>query len=298
MPLNATEREKVQTAVNELAKKVKLEARMQTELRELFKIISVDFAALYSQTGAVPNAQTYAPDVRGIVSRQYRRVATAFTGSIVVFLREASKAEKEQIIKDLKLIADARLVTLDELIDELENNTTLKIGQFTAQRTDFDTASITRTTQKQLDKSVTKTRNILRDDLGREPTRQEIAAKASKDFRESSFNRVGTIAATTTQGAAEGIKQIEREEFLNVRNSFESVELGLGQIEPKDTWITQGDSFVRTSPFNHLAADFQERENGVFNVSGQQLKFPGDRSLGASAGNTINCRCSAVTVIE
>jgi hypothetical protein len=44
----------------------------------------------------------------------------------------------------------------------------------------------------------------------------------------------------------------------------------------------------------HAAADGQEQlAINPFLVGGEQLNRPGDTSLGASAGNVINCRCSA-----
>ena len=298
MPLNTTQAEQVRVATNELAKKVKLEVRMQRELRELFLNMSIDLAALYALTGSVPNAQIYSADVRGIVLRQYRRTAKAFSGSIVAFLKEASKNEEEKITQALTAIAIARGITLAALIKEIDNVTKVQINNFIIDRTEQDVASITRTNQKVLETSVAKAKVKLKDELEREPTRAEIAASSSKTFRQASFNRVGTIAATTTQGGAEGTKEIERAAFFGVRNGFDALEIGLAPMEPQEIWLTQGDSIVRTGAFNHLAADFQKKENGSFTVSGEKLKFPGDRSLGASAGNVINCRCSAVIVID
>lgn len=64
-------------------------------------------------------------------------------------------------------------------------------------------------------------------------------------------------------------------------------------------WITARDSRVRSpatgSKFDHQKADGQVRKVGKpFRVSGEKLLFPGDRSLGASAGNIVNCRCTVV----
>lgn len=66
-------------------------------------------------------------------------------------------------------------------------------------------------------------------------------------------------------------------------------------------WLTSRDSRVRTptksSPFDHRSADGQVVPiDQPFLVSGERLHYPGDRSLGASAGNVINCRCTVVGV--
>src|SRR5690606_17616229 len=46
-------------------------------------------------------------------------------------------------------------------------------------------------------------------------------------------------------------------------------------------------------PFDHHEVDIRKVDlEEAFEVSGEQLMFPGDSSLGASAGNLINCRCS------
>lgn len=55
------------------------------------------------------------------------------------------------------------------------------------------------------------------------------------------------------------------------------------------TWRSVGDSKTRPA---HRAADGQTVPyDRPFIVDGEQLMFPGDSSLGAKIGNTINCRC-------
>ena len=65
-------------------------------------------------------------------------------------------------------------------------------------------------------------------------------------------------------------------------------------------WVTRLDERVRGAPggkyassqFNHWEAHGQIVPIGTpFTVSGEQLRFPGDTTLGASVGNVINCRC-------
>lgn len=61
-------------------------------------------------------------------------------------------------------------------------------------------------------------------------------------------------------------------------------------------WIATRDDRTRTEeqgPFDHLAADGQKvAMDEPYVVSHERLMYPGDSSLGASPGNTIQCRCT------
>jgi len=64
-------------------------------------------------------------------------------------------------------------------------------------------------------------------------------------------------------------------------------------------WLTSEDSRVRhphgSQRWDHRSADGQIRKLGEpFIVTGELLLFPGDRSMGASIGNVINCRCTLI----
>lgn len=67
-------------------------------------------------------------------------------------------------------------------------------------------------------------------------------------------------------------------------------------IELQKVWLSTKDSRTRRPPeseFDHVHANGKKVDiNDSFEVSGEKLNFPGDSSLGASAGNTINCRCT------
>ena len=88
-----------------------------------------------------------------------------------------------------------------------------------------------------------------------------------------------------------------------VLNEFEGIEkekpndeerrkiFGIVQ-NPIKVWATVGDDFVRDE---HKEANKQKQPLiSPFIVGGELLMFPGDYSLGASAWNVCNCRCSAI----
>ena len=59
-------------------------------------------------------------------------------------------------------------------------------------------------------------------------------------------------------------------------------------------WISAADDRTRDgteSEFDHTSVESPIKMNDPFIVSSEELMYPGDDSMGASAGNIINCRC-------
>ena len=193
------------------------------------------------------------------------------------------------------MIATGRGVTLDALVSELSDSSVIARQSFITASVTRDVSLITQTNQKELASAAAKAEANLIESLGRQPTNREVGVQAARIFKNRGPNRSNTISATVTQKAAEGTKNIEKDTLLGVRNSIEARVQGLTDLDAKRIWGTVGDDLVRGS---HLAADFEEDEGGIFTVQGEQLRFPGDTSLGASASNVIKCRCGAIMVIE
>lgn len=118
--------------------------------------------------------------------------------------------------------------------------------------------------------------NAVNDPVAAEPD-NVAAAIAKKIGGISARGRAMTIARTETHNAA-NMAQFER-----AKSSAEIADLDV-MVE----WIATNDGRVRD---NHRHADGQKQPIGTpFNVGGDKMKYPGDRS-GGSAANTINCRC-------
>jgi len=182
-------------------------------------------------------------------------------------------------------------MSFDELVTTMENQVTVQEQEFFVANATQDAANITRTTQRDLDSSIIFGTLALIDRGIPNPTRSQVAKQSRKEFKRMSKSRPATISTTVTQKAAEGVKQIENDVFFGNRNRGAAVPL-----RKLEFWITRGDEKVRPA---HIAADDQEKGlDGVFTVGGEQLRFPGDTSLGATPKNVINCRCSAVLVID
>lgn len=118
---------------------------------------------------------------------------------------------------------------------------------------------------------------------------------AGEDFRK---------LATRVMGVYEGIldkgwqaRRIARTETMYALNAGTFEGYKQSQAVEDKIWVATRDQRVRGADpgdeFNHLAADGQRKKlDEPFEVSGERLMFPGDQSLGATAGNVINERCT------
>lgn len=102
-----------------------------------------------------------------------------------------------------------------------------------------------------------------------------------------------------SEGYLSNTVRIARTETTRVENS---AKMDVGEQGKKygynmwKRWISTDDERTRQA---HLDADGQEvPQDEPFVVDGEELMFPGDISLGASAANTINCRCTMVNFIK
>lgn len=106
------------------------------------------------------------------------------------------------------------------------------------------------------------------------------------------YEEIGTqIERTGITSARTRAHIISRTECHNAvsAGSFETAKLST-VIRMKD-WLFINDDRVRDNEdFDHTTVKRVEMEQ-AFSVSGEQMMFPGDSSLGASAGNIIMCRC-------
>jgi HK97 family phage portal protein len=133
-------------------------------------------------------------------------------------------------------------------------------------RAEFFSQSFNETTFNEL-------KNELQQSVDAGESRKQLVRRMSDKYDQISKGRANTITRTETlyaveSGKNEGYKQA-----------------GI----PIKIWVT---TFQNSRP-HHIEADGQEVPvDQAFDVGGESLKFPGDTSLGASAGNTVNCQCS------
>ena len=91
--------------------------------------------------------------------------------------------------------------------------------------------------------------------------------------------------------------RIARTETTAASNYAATVSSSVSGVLMDKVWISALDERTRQGTFNHLEMN-QKRVplDKPFNVSGQNLMFPGDPN--GSAGNVINCRCSVAQVVR
>ena len=315
MSLNRTKAELTQKAIKELAKKMKLEASMINKLNKLFDNIADDIELQLIASGGIPGASAYEREFAKILNEQYQDVQSQFTGEIMDYLdEEAHKLGTEhepKSIGDLGIVASAAGLTLIKLLQAMKQAIQTGLKAFRQQQVPSTAKGLVTTTQKDIEYALTKAsaniKNVLDNtdtdgnplpsdaSLSQHQIRRSLAKEAKQVFKQHTAARPKTIAVTETQKSAEATKDIERNVFAERRNAEVLKHMDKKVYTVDETWITVGDNVVR--PW-HLAADFQEKKDGVYVVKGQRLRYPGDATLGATADNVIGCRCSSISQID
>jgi len=99
-----------------------------------------------------------------------------------------------------------------------------------------------------------------------------------------------TIARTETLKALNAGRQEALDQLIENPNNDVRAE------DVVRAWDSTGDGKTRET---HASADGQVVGQGVpFTVGGYSMMYPGDTSLGAPAGETVNCRCYMAPEID
>jgi len=103
----------------------------------------------------------------------------------------------------------------------------------------------------------------------------QMAKRIHSIFDSATLGRAKTIARTEITGGSN----------YGILKGFEGADI------EKKIWITARDELVRTTPFDHTAAEGETVSiNDSFKMTGEMLDTPGDPT--GSAANVINCRCT------
>ncbi len=266
MALHDTQVKQEQQAVKDLVIKLSLERQMIIKLRKYFTTIADRFQNFYADTGIILDTTQFNEQLNQMMFEQYKNTSDKFKNQLL------NHGDVSKEIKDDQ-----------ELLDRIDTG----IQHYSVFSIQKSVTSIDKTNQNQVNKSV---RNVLIASAitGLVLSRKQIAQRAGISFKANAFARTNTIAMTETQKAAEGTKSIESHNLNSKKKDKEKPML--------KTWVAVLDEKTRGS---HAAADGQTViVTDPFIVQGENLMFPGDSDLGASAGNTINCRCASISHAE
>jgi len=243
--------------MQEFRDKLLLESQFSPKLRKLDNEIVKQFRSDMLR-GNITRPEIFQPEMQELLADHYEAVADKFEGRIV----DQAPSDEGLTAAEKALLAAALLLFI--------NSRSAVQSKFILSTTRKDMGTIARTVNEEF------------------PDQVERAVAGSAILAQRLRAREAAIVSLETQAMAEAVKVAE----FDVLAGKGPLSL---QRPPKTTfkeWVTVGDERVRPA---HVGADGQVRRiDELFRVGGQQLRFPGDTSFGASAGNVINCRCSAV----
>ena len=253
-------------ARRDLIRKMDLEAQIIRKLTTINNEIARKTIRVFDAGGLAFDVATMQKDFEELLNQHYHRTAGAFAGLL-------SKA----LPNDIKA-TDAEVTAIDEAL----------LVYFAARAVEQATI-ITKTNQRNINQSIADAAE-LRDDADKPFSRRDQAVFAGVGTLRKLKGRQQSIAITETQNAAETAKATEADVLAGRKPSVVAASGAPANIDKE--WVTVGDQNVRDS---HVLADSQTQDvSKPFTVEGQLLRYPGDTSLGATAANVINCRCSSV----
>jgi hypothetical protein len=272
--MNQTQAQRARSTAEDLAKKLSLEKKLDKEMRTFFSRISKAASFEYISTGNIINASDFQLELKELLAKHYRRVFREFSGS-------ADSISKSLFNRELKQDASQEVINSnrDEYIEQHSNEQSQIITETNQREIDaaFAAASVAALASVQ--------QRVDSGDISATIDNSEVARQAQASIKSRGDGRSGGIALTETQAPAEKSKEIEAAALAA------ALLLAGEPVNIKKVWVTVGDNRVRMS---HVLADGQVQNSGdPFIVQGQRLMQPGDTSLGATADNVINCRCSA-----
>jgi hypothetical protein len=268
MELKKTQKQKDKEIVDsDVKEKMRLELIFQKELRNLFVRINKENSQNIFANGSSISADKFKSEFESLLRKHYLRVQNSFFGRVSKTL-----IEEDQGLSDgeLALLISAFLFWRD-------NHAPKQAG------------IISNTNQRQINDSLSRARELLTEQE-QDINNRALALTSAAIFRRLYESRIENIATTETQSSSESTKLME-----SATLSGEDPKKILTPILPivsktMKMWKTVGDNLVRPI---HKAANNQRRElNKAFDVGGEQLMYPGDSSLGATAKNISHCRCS------
>lgn len=253
--------------------RLKAERQVEAELRREFSRVTRQYQREIRAAGQEGQAllEDHRDRLRLLLTAHYDRIRRRFKGTVLEDLRVTPASM--QSFNDL----------IDTAFDQWKRRTSFTVsGQIVI------TTRRNLVTAKELARAARE--------IGLPPmTNAELASTSGTILGRILGNRASTISVSETTNAAETAKLAEAQ-AANGEVPTIARGLGLQPTEPpapgtiEKQWDTMIDG--RERPAHNAANGQRVPLNTPFTVGGEQLSYPRDTSLGASASNVINCRCS------
>lgn len=255
-------------AANGYAQKLQLEKPFMKTMTSYFNDVTSDVNSYIKKYGHPPDVKDYQTELEKIINSQQIKAATAFSDS----LRNVYGYPVNN--------------------DIVQNKLTANIKGYAAQRAHLASHQVMSTSSDNIIAAFTKAHVDLV--LAGQPINNTNLAKYTTNNLKGGFNKqkVTTTITETATGAENGksLEYYTLADFGAVLDGF-----SLEKSDSQKVWIAVLDDHTRP---DHVDADSQTVEvDNAFDVGGEQLMIPCDDSLGASAGNICNCRCSAEIIL-
>ncbi len=253
-------------ARRDLIRKMELEKKLVRRLSVIDNKIVRGTIQRFDESGLPFDASTLEDDLTDALNTHYEKTADVFADQI-----------SQTLPSDIAVTAAEKT-----LVDQA-------LAGYYAARAIEQSRIMTKTNQKDIENAI-RDATETRDEAGQPLARREQAREAGARTARKLKGREKGRATTETQNASETAKATEAEVLAGRQPSVLRGSPLVAGVNKE--WVTVGDERVRNA---HVRADSQVRDlSKPFSVDGQLLRWPGDTSLGASASNVINCRCSSV----
>jgi len=290
--------------------KRKLEARLLSDIKKIFRNISIDASNLYKATGNLPNkelASNYNSDFIKEIRDIFRTTIKKFGFQIRKDIEKKhglffdAEYKSKLLGLELKQTITIEDQEVSEKLEEVNNKFAQEATFFIANQSEEQTEYIEETNSKMLelavlaasfkyDKDLQKLREDGQSDLIFTKNKNSIVASNIKKELNNKIDSRSQVIVDNNVGIAESWSRQKEAELID-----DAELIGTNQqiIKLNKKWISILDAQTRTGRFDHVAPDGQTvGVKDFFLVSGEQLSVPRDTERG-SLGNKINCRCIA-----
>lgn len=258
-------------AVDGYANKVKLEKPFKKTLDSFYDKVNSDFKSYYAKYGHVQNMQDYQKELESILNEQHIKAGNAFSSNLRNVYGKSPNDKSIQIKIDANVKGSA------------------------AQRAHLSSHKMIGTMSDYADKAVKNASVSLA--LSEEEITNASIARISSELLANSFVRSSVTATITeTAAGAENGKDIESQTLNDYDAELDGLDgKSITEMQQQKVWIAILDAHTRDA---HVEADGQTVNiDEPFEVDGEQLMEPCDDSMGASAENICNCRCSCEIIL-